>query len=160
MIETSVGYGGLPAFKAMMRWFGDDCGPCRLPTATLDEASVERLRDDVGEPLAIDRVVFLEPAEVEPVAAELGGEPPRVAPSKKKAALITVAKAEHKDEALAGLERWKAKHPKVAALLAQHATHRRLHRGDDRAAQVARRHAERWLREPAPAPDSLTAARR
>jgi acyl-CoA dehydrogenase len=48
----------------------------------------------------------------------------------------------------------------AAALLAQHATHRRLHRGDDRAAQVARRHAERWLREPAPAPDSLTAARR
>jgi bifunctional non-homologous end joining protein LigD len=31
--------------------------------------------------------------------------------------LITVAKAQHKDEALAGLERWKARHPAAAALL-------------------------------------------
>ena len=49
-------------------------------------------------------------------------EPPRVAPSKQKKSgrrvpkhpLITVAKAEHKDEALEGLERWKKKHPKAA----------------------------------------------
>jgi len=58
------------------------------------------------------------------------GEPPRVAPSKKKKEksatgrrestqpLITVAKAEHKADALAGLERWKARHPEAAALLA------------------------------------------
>jgi len=60
------------------------------------------------------------------------GEPPRVAPSKAKIKtvkpkgtgrrqstqpLITVAKAEHKDEALAGLERWKARHPETAAKL-------------------------------------------
>jgi bifunctional non-homologous end joining protein LigD len=57
------------------------------------------------------------------------GEPPRVAPSKAKKTststgrrkstqpLITVAKAEHKDEALAGLERWKARHPEAAAKL-------------------------------------------
>lgn len=60
------------------------------------------------------------------------GEPPRVAPSRRKAAsakkkgtgrrqstqpLITVAKAEHKEEALAGLERWKARHPEAAAAL-------------------------------------------
>jgi DNA ligase D-like protein (predicted polymerase) len=59
-------------------------------------------------------------------------EPPRVAPSRRKATrptekssgrrqstqpLATVAKAEHKDDALAGLERWKARHPKAAALL-------------------------------------------
>ena len=31
--------------------------------------------------------------------------------------LITVAKAEHKEDALAGLERWKARHPAAAALL-------------------------------------------
>ena len=53
------------------------------------------------------------------------GEPPRVAPSKKskpkgtgrrqpKHPLITVAKAEHKDDALAGLERWKQRHPETA----------------------------------------------
>jgi len=51
-----------------------------------------------------------------------GDEPPRVAPSKRrgrqsKEPLITVSKAEHKDDALAGLERWKARHPDVAKLL-------------------------------------------
>jgi DNA ligase D-like protein (predicted polymerase) len=53
-----------------------------------------------------------------------GDEPPRVAPSRQKGAgrrstqpLITIAKAEHKDDALAGLERWKARHPEAAAFL-------------------------------------------
>src|SRR6476659_7095204 len=63
------------------------------------------------------------------------GEPPRVAPSRQKKKtgdrprfptegrrrstqpLITVSKAEHKADALAGLERWKARHPEAAALL-------------------------------------------
>jgi bifunctional non-homologous end joining protein LigD len=60
------------------------------------------------------------------------GEPPRVAPSRRKDAgvtkkgggqrrpvhpLVTVAKAEHEEDALAGLERWKARHPGAAALL-------------------------------------------
>jgi hypothetical protein len=30
---------------------------------------------------------------------------------------VIVAKAEHKEDALAGLERWKARHPEAAALL-------------------------------------------
>jgi bifunctional non-homologous end joining protein LigD len=49
------------------------------------------------------------------------GEPKRVQPSKarrEKHPLITVAKADRKDEALAQLEEWKAQHPKVAAHLA------------------------------------------
>ena len=67
-----------------------------------------------------------------PMYKKQGDEPPRVAPSRRKGAssaktgsgrrqptqpLITVAKAEHKDDALAGLERWKARHPEAAALL-------------------------------------------
>jgi bifunctional non-homologous end joining protein LigD len=63
-------------------------------------------------------------------------EPPRVAPSRQKGAsastnaatrrsgrrestqpLITVARAQHHEDALAGLERWKARHPEAAALL-------------------------------------------
>src|SRR5438128_466175 len=54
-------------------------------------------------------------------------EPPRVAPSRRKQAaggrrrstqtLVTVAKAAHKADALAGLERWKARHPDAAARL-------------------------------------------
>jgi len=50
-----------------------------------------------------------------------GDEPPRVAPSRRSRRsthpLITVAKAEHKADALAGLERWKARYPAAAALL-------------------------------------------
>jgi hypothetical protein len=61
-----------------------------------------------------------------------GDEPPRVAPSRRKNAtpkpkgggrrqstqpLITIANARHKEEALAGLERWKARYPEAAALL-------------------------------------------
>ncbi|HEX9492594.1 MAG TPA: non-homologous end-joining DNA ligase [Thermoanaerobaculia bacterium] len=50
------------------------------------------------------------------------GEPPRVAPSRKKGRqstqpLITVAKAQHKDDAVAGLERWKKRHPDAAKML-------------------------------------------
>jgi DNA ligase D-like protein (predicted polymerase) len=49
------------------------------------------------------------------------GEAPRVAPSrarKPKFPVITIAQAKHKPDALAGLERWKARYPEVAALLA------------------------------------------
>jgi DNA ligase D-like protein (predicted polymerase) len=51
------------------------------------------------------------------------GEAPRVAPSragKRKSTqpLITVAKAQHKEQALEGLERWKLRHPAAAEKLA------------------------------------------
>jgi bifunctional non-homologous end joining protein LigD len=60
------------------------------------------------------------------------GEPPRVMPSRRKGTrpeakgtgrrqskhpLITIAKAERKEDAIAGLERWKAKYPKAATQL-------------------------------------------
>ena len=48
------------------------------------------------------------------------GEPPRVQPSRARAAkfpLIEIARAKRKQDALAGLKRWKARHPKVAKLL-------------------------------------------
>lgn len=51
------------------------------------------------------------------------GEAPRVAPSKQskrtmKVPVITIAQAKTKPDALAGLERWKLRHPTVAARLA------------------------------------------
>jgi DNA ligase D-like protein (predicted polymerase) len=67
-----------------------------------------------------------------PQFPKASGEPKRVQPSRARKEgdaesptgrrksihpLITVAKAQHKDEALAGLERWKARHPDAAALL-------------------------------------------
>jgi bifunctional non-homologous end joining protein LigD len=38
-------------------------------------------------------------------------------PSRRKPPLIEIGRAKHKDDALAGLERWKARHPKAAAHL-------------------------------------------
>ena len=48
------------------------------------------------------------------------GEPPRVQPSRRatKHPLIEIARAQRKDDALAGVERWKARHPEAAAHLA------------------------------------------
>ncbi|MGH8773465.1 MAG: DNA primase, partial [Burkholderiales bacterium] len=57
------------------------------------------------------------------------GEPPRVQPSRRRSAqsfgrratkhpLIEIGRAQRKDDALAGLERWKKRHPKAAAHLA------------------------------------------
>ncbi|MGH2616629.1 MAG: dihydrodipicolinate synthase family protein, partial [Thermomicrobiales bacterium] len=47
MIETAVTYGGMPTFKAMMPWFGVDCGPVRPPLVSLDEKQATRLREDL-----------------------------------------------------------------------------------------------------------------
>jgi bifunctional non-homologous end joining protein LigD len=63
-----------------------------------------------------------------PHYAKQAGEPPRVAPSRKKGAaatgrrvpkkpLVEVARAAKKEDALAGLERWKARHPEAASRL-------------------------------------------
>jgi len=48
------------------------------------------------------------------------GEPPRVQPSKRRTSkhpLIEIGRAQKKEDALAGLERWKARHPEVATHL-------------------------------------------
>ncbi|TDC00499.1 DNA polymerase domain-containing protein [Nonomuraea longispora] len=54
------------------------------------------------------------------LAEELGPppRPPKGRGSRKQTKpVIEIARAEHKDEAMAGLERWKSRHPEVAALL-------------------------------------------
>jgi DNA ligase D-like protein (predicted polymerase) len=46
------------------------------------------------------------------------GEPPRVRPSRKRSKpLVEVSRAKKQDDALAGLERWKKRHPEAAAHL-------------------------------------------
>jgi bifunctional non-homologous end joining protein LigD len=48
------------------------------------------------------------------------GEPPRVQPSKRRTSkhpLIEIGRAQRKEDALEGLERWKARHPEAAAHL-------------------------------------------
>ena len=46
------------------------------------------------------------------------GEPKRVQPSRAKHPLVVISQAKEKEDALAGFERWKAKHPDVASKLA------------------------------------------
>jgi bifunctional non-homologous end joining protein LigD len=42
------------------------------------------------------------------------GEPARVQPSKRKLPVVEIARARHKDDALAGFERWRQRHPEAA----------------------------------------------
>jgi DNA ligase D-like protein (predicted polymerase) len=95
------------------------------PHAGMDAAagSLEKLL----ELAARDEAAGLGDAPWPPHYSKTEGEAPRVAPSRRKSAaktprrkmpLLVVANSPDKNAALAGLERWKARHPEVAALLA------------------------------------------
>src|SRR5437763_8185365 len=75
---------------------------------SLLELSVRHERDGLGD------------APWPPHFKKQRGEPPRVQPSRARAAkypLIEIARAKRKPDALAGLKRWKARHPKAAKYL-------------------------------------------
>jgi bifunctional non-homologous end joining protein LigD len=97
------------------------------PHQGIDEAagSLEKLL----ELAARDEAAGLGDAPWPPHFRKMEGEAPRVAPSRAKSAvakksprvkmpLVVVANSPDKDAALAGLEKWKSRHPQVAALLA------------------------------------------
>ena len=96
------------------------------PHAEMDDApgSLEKLL----ELAAKDESEGLGDAPWPPHFRKMEGEAPRVTPSRAKSAarkplrtkmpLVVVANSPNKDAALAGLERWKAKHPRVTSLLA------------------------------------------
>jgi bifunctional non-homologous end joining protein LigD len=86
------------------------------PHADMDTApgSLESLL----ELAARDEAAGMGDAPWPPHFRKMEGEAPRVAPSRAKMPLLVVANSPSKDAALAGLERWKAKHPEAAALLA------------------------------------------
>ncbi|HEY7234953.1 MAG TPA: DNA polymerase domain-containing protein [Gemmatimonadaceae bacterium] len=97
------------------------------PHAAMDDfpGSLESLL----ELAARDEAAGLGDAPWPPHFRKMEGEAPRVAPSRAKGAarkaarkpkmpLVTVANSPNKQAALAGLERWKARHPEAAALLA------------------------------------------
>ena len=93
------------------------------PWAGMDEAAGSL--DGLLELAARDEAAGLPDAPWPPHYEKQTGEAPRVQPSKRRSGgsgtgrrqstmpLIEVARAETKDEAMAGLERWKAKHPDV-----------------------------------------------
>jgi DNA ligase D-like protein (predicted polymerase) len=104
------------------------------PHAGMDDAagSLERLLELAAE----DEAAGLADAPWPPHFRKMEGEAARVAPSRAKLAagktapkktakaprtrmpLVVVANSPNKDAALAGLERWKARHPRAAELLA------------------------------------------
>jgi DNA ligase D-like protein (predicted polymerase) len=89
------------------RHAGIDEHPCSLES--LLELSARHEREGQGD------------APWPPQYRKQPGEPPRVQPSRRrtpKHPLIEIGRAEKKEEALAGLERWKARHPEAAGHLA------------------------------------------
>jgi DNA ligase D-like protein (predicted polymerase) len=84
-----------------------DLHPCSL--VPLLELSARQERDGLGD------------APWPPQYRKQPGEPPRVQPSRRrvpKHPLIEIGRAQRKDDALAGLERWRARHPDAARHLA------------------------------------------
>src|SRR5213593_151359 len=104
-----------------------DCDPAAFTLATAPRRADASAGID-GAAGSLEKLLALSAAQE---AAGLGdapwppqykkapGEPKRVQPSRRKSTqpLITVAKAQHKEDALAGLERWKKRHPEAAKLL-------------------------------------------
>ena len=89
------------------RHAGIDQHPCSL--ASLLELSARHEREGLGD------------APWPPHYQKQPGEPARVQPSRRRTPrypLIEIGRAQKKDDALAGLERWKGRHPDAAAHLA------------------------------------------
>lgn len=82
---------------------GIDGAVCRLDA--LLELSGRHERDGLGD------------APWPPHYRKQRGEPKRVQPSRARKPLIEIGRARNKEDALAGLERWKAAHPEAAARL-------------------------------------------
>jgi len=113
-----------------------DCEPADFTVFTMPQRFLDvgdphaRMDESVGSLDALlaladrDEKAGIADAPWPPHYQKMEGEAPRVAPSKAKGVrtpkmpLITIANSPSKDEALAGLERWKAKYPDVASKLA------------------------------------------
>src|SRR5439155_9147489 len=105
-----------------------DCDPAAFTLVTAPDRFAERgdasaeIDDAAGSIESLLELFAEQGSAPSPSTGEGGGggESPRARGSGRRQPtqpLITVAKAEHKDEALAGLERWKARHPEAAAKL-------------------------------------------
>ena len=110
----------------------DSCDPGDFTLATMPSrftAIGDRHRDIDRNPGSLERLLELSARDERdglgdapwpPHYKKQRGEPARVQPSKARAAkhpLIEIGRAQRKEDALAGLDRWKARHPEVAAHL-------------------------------------------
>ena len=107
-----------------------DCDPAAFTILTVPKRFAERgdphadidaapsSLDSLLDLAAKDEAAGLGDAPWPPHFRKMEGEAPRVAPSRARMPLVTVANSPDKNAALAGLERWKAKHAEAAQHLA------------------------------------------
>jgi bifunctional non-homologous end joining protein LigD len=110
--------------------FTIDTVPGRFATAGDPWAGMDKAAGDLGpllELAASDEAAGLPDAPWPPHFVRQAGEEPRVQPSKRRSPtgrrqptkpLVEIARAATKAEAMAGLDRWKARHPEVVPHLA------------------------------------------
>ena len=126
--------------SAPLQWHEvPDCDPADFTVLTIPKRFAEignphagmdaapGLLEELLELAAQDEAAGLGDAPWPPHFRKMAGEAPRVAPSRAKSStkgrrpkmpLVVVANSPDKNAALAGLERWKSKHPQAAQLLA------------------------------------------
>ncbi len=110
----------------------ETCEPTDFTLATMPERFAtlgDRHRDIDRHPVSIEPLLELSAQQERdgqgdapwpPHYRKQSGEPPRVQPSKRRVSkypLIEIGRAKGKQDALAGFERWKARHPEAAAYL-------------------------------------------
>jgi DNA ligase D-like protein (predicted polymerase) len=104
----------------------DHCDPADFTLATVPErfrkigdphAGIDARAGSIEPLLALFESQGLGDAPWPPHYRRAASEPPRVRPSRRKMPLIEVGRARHREDALAGLERWKARHPRAARQL-------------------------------------------
>jgi len=114
-----------------LRWDEvEDCDPADFTVLTVPQrfaelgdphAEMDRQAGSLEKLLELadrDEAAGLGDAPWPPHFRKMAGEGKRVAPSRARMPLLTIANSPNKKAALEGLERWKAKYPKVAKLLA------------------------------------------
>src|SRR5438105_3546995 len=87
--------------------------PARYKRIGDRHAAIDERADSLAGLLELFERQGLGDAPWPPHYKKQAGEPARVQPSKRKLPVIEVGRAKKKDDALAGLERWKKRHPKV-----------------------------------------------
>jgi len=111
----------------------DDCDPADFTLASMParfkklgdlHADIDQHAGSIEGLLELFERQGLGDAPWPPHYRKQASEPPRVQPSKQKSArrkstkpLVEIGRARHKEDALAGLERWKARHSQAAAHL-------------------------------------------
>ena len=103
-----------------------DCDPADFTLATMvsrfrqlgdRHAGIDEQPGSIEGLLELFETQGLGDAPWPPHYKKQASEPPRVQPSKRKLPVLEIARAKRQEDALAGLERWKKRHPEAVAHL-------------------------------------------